>query len=237
MTIYPPNNMNAAEAAGKENEPMSKFNRYARKVDEIARAAFKEYDDAETAFNKAKAATNATPVRRGIVEAQYAAKAARANADYLEAKNKFDAVRRDMSKYSDQVATLRGELEVELDKAYSVDPSQLDANTLELLKSGILKSGEYARLMDVAQRANNPTMARMIAKYAGEAAEMESKKNGQGDAQAVALRAVAQRGCAFTGDEHLRYFDMLADCFDRSMRNPAMAKSWDSLTSEIVENF
>lgn len=217
---------------------MSKFNRYAREIERIVREACEEYMTVETAYKNAERARNQSPVRTsGFVDAAYSEKSHRAQADYLEAKGKFDAVRRDMDRHNSEIAKLRGELEAELDADYSVDPSQLDSNTLELLKSGILKSGEYAKLLDTAQAAGNVTMARMIGKYADEAAETASSKNGPYDRDAMTLRTVAYKARAFTGSDTLQVFDTIAGAAQYCFRTPSLFNQWDRLVGETVENF
>ena len=59
---------------------MSKFNSYARKVNDIATAAFEEYRKTEQAYKKAEEQARKYPQRMGMVDAQYAAKSARAQA-------------------------------------------------------------------------------------------------------------------------------------------------------------
>ena len=132
---------------------------------------------------------------------------------------------------------MRGELAAEIESAYSVDPAQLDNNTLELLKSGILSGSEYAKLLNAAQAAGNPTMVRLIGKYAQDAADAAATKYGQSDRAAAELRAVAYQSKANTGSAHLEAFDYLADVYRRCTNNPAMIGHWDELTAEAVQNF
>jgi hypothetical protein len=75
---------------------MSEFNNYARKMDEIARAAFDEYSKAADRERRAEDARRQYPQRQGVVSADYAATSARAQADYLEAVQGREAVRRKM---------------------------------------------------------------------------------------------------------------------------------------------
>ena len=120
-----------------------------------------------------------------MVDAQYAAKSARAQADFLEAKEAYRKAKGVLESHKSEIAALRKELVAELDDHYAADPAALDSNTLELLKSGVLKANEYAKLMDKAQAAGNHTMARMIGKYAADAAEEGGNKYGQNSEQAA----------------------------------------------------
>ena len=150
---------------------MSKFNSYARKVNDIATAAFEEYRKTEQAYKKAEEQARQYPQRMGMIDAQYAAKSARAQADFLEAKEAYRKAKGVLESHKSEIAALRKELIAELDDHYAADPAALDGSTLELLKSGVLKANEYAKLMEKAQSNGNYTMARMIAKYAGDASD------------------------------------------------------------------
>ena len=69
-----------------------------------------------------------------------------------------------------EVAKIRSALEKAVTDFYAADPKAIDANTMELLKSGILKPAEYARLFDAADNGDNATMCRLIAQAAENAA-------------------------------------------------------------------
>lgn len=215
---------------------MSKFNSYARKVDEIAKAAFEDYRKAEQAYKKAEEQARQYPQRHGMVDAQYAAKSARAQADFLEAKEAMKAAKTAFEGHKSEIAALRKELVSELDDHYAADPAALDSATLELLKSGVLKANEYGKLMDKAQSDGNYTMARMIAKYAGDAAEQRGSKYGQNDEQARVLRGISYTANQNNGNETLQAFDLMGDVYNRAVNNPGMIDHWGELTSNALEN-
>ena len=216
---------------------MSKFNSYAKKLDEQARAAFKAYRDAEAAYKKAEQKAREYPQRNGMVNADYAAKSARAQADFLEAKQAFDAARRAFRDSDTQFNGMRRELAAAIDDAYSADPAQLDTATLELLKSGILTGSEYAKLLEQAKAASNPTMVRMIGRYAGEAAKARGESHGMNDREATALRMAEYNSRSYTGGDRLQAFDNMVELYHRCTNNPAMIDHWDEFTAETVENF
>lgn len=216
---------------------MSKFNSYAKKLDEQARAAFKAYRDAEAAYKKAEQRAKEYPQRNGFVDAQYAAKSARAQADFLEAKQAYDTARRAFRDSDRQFDGMRRELAAAIDDAYSADPAQLDTATLELLKSGILNAGEYAKLLEQAKAASNPTMVRMIGRYAGEAAKARGESHGMNDREAQALRVAEYNSRSYTGGDRLQAFDNMVELYHRCTNNPGMIDHWDEFTAETVENF
>ena len=216
---------------------MSKFNSYAKRLDEQAKAAFKAYRDAEAAYKKAEAKAKEYPQRNGFVNADYAAKCARAQADFLEAKQAYETARRTFRDSDTQFNAMRKELAAAIDDAYSADPAQLDSNTLELLKSGILTGSEYTKLLEQAKAASNATMVRMIGKYAGDAAKARGESHGMNDREAQALRVAEYNSRSYTGGDRLQAFDNMVELYHRCTNNPAMIDHWDEFTAETVENF
>ena len=214
---------------------MGKFNSYGKKVNEIATAAFEEYRKAEAAYKKAEEQARQYPQRGGMVNAEYAAKSARAQADFLEAKEAFKKAKETFSGHNREIAALRKELAAELDAHYSADPAALDGNTLELLKSGVLKTSEYKRLLDKATGDGNYTMARMIAKYAGDAAADMGKRYGDNSAEAREMRAISYTAQQNNGGDTLAAFDVMADVYSRATNNPGMIDHWAELTTDAAE--
>ena len=217
---------------------MSRFNKYARKADEIAKAAFDEYRKAEAAYKKAEEQARQYPQRNGVpTDAAYMAKSARAQADLIEAREALKHAKRVFADHASEFRAIRKELAAEIEDAYSADPAQLDGNTLELLKSGIMTGSEYAKLLNAAQAAGNATMVRMIGKYAGDAARDRSEKYGQHDQDASTMRMVEYQSRAYTGSDHLQAFDNMTEIYNRCANNPGMIDHWGELTAETVDSF
>ena len=212
---------------------MSRFNSYAKRMNEIANATFEEYRRAEAAVKSAESRYNAYPRRNGADPA-YMAKSARAEADLAEARNAFDQMRRHL--FDDkrrEIAAVRAELEKALGDEYAADPSKVDMNTLALMNSGILTAAEYNRLIDASTAAGNHTMVRLLAQSASDMAE-KSKSDSD---TARNYRIVAQKGKGMDGREYLQAFDFMTDTFNRCERNFALTKKWDELTAPVVESF
>ena len=152
-------------------------------------------------------------------------------------KAAFDAAKRAFASHTSEIQAMRKDLAADLEKEYSVNPAALDSNTLELIKSGIMNAGEYMRLLKEAQAAGNHTMARMIGKYAADAAEERGSKYGQNDNEARNLRLVDYEAKANTGNDRLQAFDNMASLYDRCVNNPGMIDHWGEFTAETVENF
>ena len=211
---------------------MSKFNGYARKVNEIANAAFAEYREKEAAVKSAESRYNAYPRRNGADPA-YMAKSARAEADLAEARNAFDQMRRHL--FDDkrrEIAAVRAELEKAVFDAFAADPKAVDMNTLALMNSGILTAAEYNRLIDASTAAGNHTMVRLLAQSAKDRADKVNDSD-----TAREYRLVAQKGKGANGREFLEAFDYMGDVFNRCERNFALAGKWGELTADVVENF
>ena len=71
----------------------------------------------------------------------------------------------------DRAAQIRKELSAELDETLAADPAQVDANTMTLLNSGILRATDYESMYNKAKASGNATMCRLIGKAAGDYAE------------------------------------------------------------------
>ena len=167
---------------------------------------------------------------------EYDAKAARYEAEYVEAKAEYEKLRREMRDYkAGGLQPIRSELEKALADAFAANPEHLDAATLELLKSGILSADEHNRLIDKATADNNPTMVRLIAKHAKDRADQADADRNTDAARA--FRAVAYKGNSVNGNSYLEAFDVMTSCFNRCMNNTALISHWDELNGEIVENF
>ena len=204
---------------------MSRFSSYGQRMNEIAAAAFAEYQKAAAAYKAAEERARECKAN-GARDAEHAARNARANAELLEAQENLRKAKDGIESGKTKVAALRKELEAAVNDYYKADPAALDSNTIELLKSGVLKSDEYAALLDKAQQEGNHTMARMVAKYAGERAESLP----QHDEQARKLRIVSHVGNSNYGGRTLAAFDVMADVYSRAAKNPHMIEFWEQLT-------
>ena len=211
---------------------MSKFSGFARKMDEIAHTTFTEYREKSDAVKSAESRYRAYPWRDGA-DPTYLAKSARAKADLAEANAQFEHCRRHLfEEQRRDIAAIRAELVEALGNEYAADPSKVDMQTLELLRSGIMSADEYSRLIDAAASTGNHTMVRLIAKNAADMAEKATDAD-----VARSYRLVSHRGKGNDGNEYLQAFDFLADTFNRCEQNFALSTKWDELTSPVVESF
>ena len=215
---------------------MSKFRSYADRVNKIAQESFEAYTAAEAALKNAEAKAKKYPQRHGAVDYEYAAKSARAQADLMEAREAVHRAQGQMVARNSEIAAIRRELAAALDAEYAADPTQIDANTITLLQSGILSATEYARMLHNAQESGNLTMGRIIGKYAGDFAKQLEGQFGQ-EQKASELRAIALESGINDASSKLDAFDVMAEAFQRTSNNTSMIGCWEELTAPVVELF
>ena len=210
---------------------MGKFHTFGVKADAIAREAFKKIETAEDALRKAEDAVRKYPERRGWVNAE---DAARAKADLAEAQAGLKAAQDEMVKAGKRIADVRAELAEAVGKEYSAKPSEVDRDTIELLRSGIVQPDEFARLMADAKLTGNKTMTRVIARYAEQAAEAASGRLVPEDDVRV-LRGVAAQGQRDDGSDVIGLFDVVTEVYNRATNSHGMIEHWDELTTRARE--
>lgn len=134
---------------------MGAFNEFVTRADALADETFTEYTVTKRRLEAAERKKAETPVKSGLVSAEYAVRAARAEADFLTAKEKFEAVKRGLPEKSREMAAIRADFVAAVDSHFAADPAKLDKATLALLDSGILRPSEFERLMANAEKDEN----------------------------------------------------------------------------------
>lgn len=213
---------------------MSEFSDIGSRFSELAEKTFTEINDVTAAFKKAEETRRETPMKTGVlIPAEYQAKAARAEADYQNAKAALDNMRRTLPNETEkQIESMRRDLADAINNAYSVRPEDIDHDVLTLIESGILRPNEYSRLMNGAK---NATMKRLIAKHASSAA-VAAEKSGDIEGAKI-LRVVANQGIRYDGHEKTEAFNALTDIFRRTLNNNAMIPHWPSLSTPLIDVF
>lgn len=214
---------------------MSKYNSYARNLDAAFRAARDEYTAVYNELTKAKenaSAAGLDAVRQQIatLQLQEAEKKMRQEAARIWAE--FDA----------KAADLRCALEKEVQTSNLADPSAIDSNAVELMKTGVLTVDDYFGFAD--RYSENLTMLKLIGHYAKEAADSADDRKDK-----VALTVLAQ-DCAKGTGKTLKAWDSMMTaanyCSGRGgsgNRRPtpgvtlSMGEWWEQLSGEIIENF
>lgn len=214
---------------------MSEFNHFAKELDEAFRTARSEYAAVYDELTKAK--ENASTAGLDAVKKQIA------TLQLQEAEKKMrQETGRIWSVFDAKAAELRSALEKEVQTSNLADPSAIDSNAVELMKTGVLTVDDYFGFAD--RYGENPTMLKLIGHYAKEAADSAGDRKDK-----VALTVLAQ-DCAKGAGPTLKAWDSMMTaanyCSGRGgsgNRRPtpgvtlSMGEWWEQLSGEIVENF
>lgn len=213
---------------------MSEFNHFAKELDAAFRTARSEYAAVYDELTKAK--ENASAAGLDAVKKQIA------TLQLQEAENKMRTeTERIWAAFDAKAAELRSALEKEVQISNLADPSAIDSNAVELMKTGILTVDDYFGFAD--RYDGNPTMLKLIGHYAKEAADSADDRKDK-----VALTVLAQ-DCAKGTGKTLKAWDSMMTaanyCSGRGgsgnrRTTPgvvvSMGEWWDQLSGEIIEN-
>ena len=213
----------------------TKYNHFAKELDAAFRTARSEYAAVYDELTKAK--ENASAAGLDAVKKQIA------TLQLQEAEKKMrQETGRIWSVFDAKAAELRSALEKEVQTSNLADPSAIDSNAVELMKTGVLTVDDYFGLAD--RYGENPTMLKLIGHYAKEAADSADDRKDK-----VALTVLAQ-DCAKGTGKTLKAWDSMMTaanyCSGRGgsgNRRPtpgvtlSMGEWWEQLSGEIVENF
>lgn len=216
---------------------MSQFNIYARKLDTAFKEARSEYNTAFRALQEAQQASrDANAWKPGDSAEEKQVRTTRAALKLHDAEATFNEVSaRVWDNFKATRRTIRAELEQAVRAADIVNPDAINSNALELMKSGVMTSGDYAAF--VKKYGNNPTMLRLISHYSAEAAKAQDNSG-----EAVALNATSE-ACQSWKGKVLQKFDDLSDyCGDITGHEEPdevsrVSEKWDELSLNAVENF
>ncbi len=147
---------------------MSKYNEFARRLDKAFRDVVQEYNDLVMTLNAAEKEVDRYSVVHSSLEA------AQKEAAVAKLKAAKEEHRWNARKLFDQFCRDVDGITMDLKKAAAsenvVNPADIDANAMELLKSGIMTAADYAEMVN--RYSGNATMLRLIAKYANETRQM-----------------------------------------------------------------
>ena len=221
---------------------MSQYNQYAKKLDDAFKAARDEFSTAYNNLQSAKQDNDAARVwREETYKGENELRRQIAKGNLLKAEQALRATEtRVWADFDRQKAWIRSDLEKAVRANSAANPDVVDANALELLKSGILTADDYFTLVD--KYDNNPTMLRLIAKYAQEAAS-----NKDTDAKTRGALYMLADQCRNGKNRIMRSFDDLCRISDycsgraggrySSGHAASMADKWEQLSGTAVEGF
>ncbi len=214
---------------------MSEFNHFAKELDVAFRTARSEYAAVYDELTKAK--ENASAAGLDAIKKQIA------TLQLQEAEKKMrQETGRIWTEFDAKAADLRRALEKEVQTSNLADPSAIDSNAVELMKTGVLTVDDYFGFAD--RYDGNPTMLKLIGHYAKEAADSADDRKDK-----AALTVLAQ-DCAKGTGKTLKAWDSMMTaanyCSGRGgsgnrRTTPgvtlSMGEWWEQLSGEIVENF
>lgn len=216
---------------------MSQFNIYARKLDTAFKEARSEYNTAFRALQEAQQASrDANAWRPGDSAEEKQVRTARAALKLHDAEAAFSETRiRIWTDFKTTRRTIRAELEQAVRTADIVNPDAINSNALELMKSGVMTSGDYAAF--VKKYGNNHTMLRLISHYSAEAAKAQDNSG-----EAVALNAISEACQSWKGKVLQKYDDLSDYCgnitgHEEPDEVSRVSEKWDELSLNAVENF
>lgn len=223
---------------------MSKYNTYARQLDAAFRSARDEYAAAYDNLVQARRAdTDAKAWRPNDTAEDKQLRTATAALDLSKAEAEFKiADGRIWSEFDMKCKELHKELEKDVQKNSLANPDAIDANALELLKSGALTVEDYYSFAE--RYESNATMLRVISKYALDASENAD------DAKSAAALRILSDNCKTGMGTVLRAWNELEGvasyCSGRGGGSRAaidpthiisMGKWWEELAGQAIENF
>ena len=223
---------------------MSRYNTYARQLDAAFKTARDEYAEAYSSLEQARQAdTDAKAWRPNDTAEDKQLRTATAALDLSKAEAEFKiADGRIWSEFDMKRKELRKELEKDVQKNSLANPDAIDANALELLKSGALTVEDYSAFSE--KYSGNSTMLKLVAKYALEASEKTD------DVKAAAALRILSDNCKTGMGTVLRAWNELEGVVSycsgrggssRSVTTPehiiSMGKWWEELAGQAIENF
>lgn len=209
---------------------MSKFNQFARRLDKVVKDAAEELKNAKAVVIDAEHIAEKANNRRGL-NAETRLEASMADAKLQKARDDYRSVKFCTEKIRDAVADIRKEFIAAVDEEYAAKPADVDLQTVELLRSGVLEERDYINLLN---NAPNRTMKKMVANSFDKWID-ENKMIDQAKAYRLRNMVAAQR--QDESQKIIGAFDYLADAASRASRNEALFDRWDEIAGNIVENF
>lgn len=212
----------------------TRFNTYAKQLDEAFRAARTAYHEEFDKLEKLRQQEQAEhdPNRKMVRQAELTAGKETFRTDTRRIWEDFDRKR----------AELRAALDADVKKSTRASSEDVDMGALELMKAGIMTPEDYCGFAE--KYDGNATMLKLISHYASEAAEhTRDRKN------AAALRVLASDCAGGTGKVMNAWRDLEEAtnyCSGRGASGTrittpefvlAMGNHWDQVSREAIDNF
>lgn len=199
------------------------MNKYIEKVDDAARQHLRKiayaYKDLERAEKLVKEAEQSRVERRIL----------NARGELLDAQDAVKKARNEAVAAMDQLRVMRNELVQDAAARNTVNPEAVDMAALELMKSGIMQARDYDAMLN--KYGSNPTMTRLISKYAGDAVDAMKEDT---SARAALMMTVRKAREMVNPEAEVVDFDGVMEIFARSINNRHMIKHYDELAAPFT---
>ena len=223
----------AAFFRSRKEQKMSEFNHFAKELDAAFRTARSEYAAVYDELTKAKESASAAGLD--------AVKKQIATLQLQEAEKKMrQETARIWAEFDAKAAELRRALEKEVQTSHLADPSAIDSNAVELMKTGVLSPADYSAFME--RFDSNHTMLKLVGHYAAEAAKTTDSRREATALNAIALDCQSGEGAVMRAWDGISAIsDSCGDGDGYRRKSPgvivSMSEKWDDLAGEAVENF
>ena len=187
----------------------SSFADYCRALGEMARDLAARYDEEEATADEwiAKYRKQAGDRQKSDIERLDAE--ARAMVAESDKKRALAAIRQE---YHTRVSEIRANYVAFVEDALLATPDKMDADSISLLKSGIMRPKEIRKMFD--SFSDNPCMLRIVAKYAQDMIETNGKRLATHERHDLEWICHTVNGIG-TGEKWLKQFDGLAQLGSR----------------------
>ncbi len=227
---------------------MGRYYSYGQRVDEAFKAARSEYMkvyEELKAAEKENSAANEWYEEKTVGERDR--RKARAALRLYEAKADMEKARREIwPRFSRDMEELGRQLAKEVEEKFAVSPEAIDNNALELLKSGIMTAADMEAL--IVKYEDNPTMTRLIGKYAKDAAAELAESISEADRASRARFTAVANFARDNVSSILKDWDALMTIADTcngqrhekagNRQDPAyianMSKKWEELSANTL---
>lgn len=205
---------------------MGKYSEYGKKLDDLARQRFADYEKARDIYTKAKKAHSDFPVRTGWgVTIDDQLKARKLEIDFLKAEADFKEAQKVYKSAEKEINQIREELYNKLTADLTMRAEELDQNVVKLLETGVCKAQD---IHDLYSQAKNVTTKRYIANFAKSQIKDRMKSEDR-----ITLTNITQNIPALEDPnqtEAMQIFDSMTEVFHRCVNNDAMIGYWGEFT-------
>lgn len=213
---------------------MTRYNSYAKQLDEAFKAARSAYSTAHSKLEDLREKTrNAqNPAEKAHLSIELAA----------EQENFRNEDRRIWKEFDSKCAELKAALAEDVRKSSAATPEEVDSVALELMKSGVMTANDFTSFAE--KYDGNSTMMKLIGHYAKEAVETAPNRQ-----DAMTLR-ILSNDCATGTGKILKQWNALETaanyCSGRGAARGrkttpsltlSMGTRWEELSADMVENF